>query len=161
VLKLVDRVLFWALSGLLALAMLAIAVLVFMQVLWRYFLQQPLTWSEEVIRYSLIWGVFIGAALLSREGGHVVVDFLVARLSPGPRRVIRIAVSLVVVGLLAMLSKGGWEFVLSNRGMTTPAIGMPMALVYSSVPVGLTLMAVYFFRDLVISLRGEQGRFRD
>lgn len=36
-----------------------------MQVIWRYVLQQSLSWSEELMRYLYVWATMLGAARLS------------------------------------------------------------------------------------------------
>ena len=46
--------------------MAAIAILTLAQVFWRYVLEQPLQWSEEVARYCFVWVTFLGAATLMR-----------------------------------------------------------------------------------------------
>ena len=48
-----------------------ITLLMFAQVLIRYFGDEPLSWSEEVIRYSFMWCAFLGAALAQRYRWHV------------------------------------------------------------------------------------------
>jgi TRAP-type C4-dicarboxylate transport system permease small subunit len=58
-------------------AMLAVAAsLGFWQILTRFVLEQPSEWTEVLIRFSLIWMVFMGIAAAFRQGAMVCVDVL-------------------------------------------------------------------------------------
>ena len=49
----------------------AITVILFFGVVWRYFLTDPLTWSDEIARALFVWLSFVGAAVAVRpaDGG--------------------------------------------------------------------------------------------
>ena len=51
------------------------------QVVCRYALGAPLTWSEELARYMQIWMVMLGSAVMMRKGGHLAIDLVPASLS--------------------------------------------------------------------------------
>ena len=64
-----------ALSLRVACAMLvAAACLGLYQILARFVFQQPAEWSEVLIRFTLIWMVFLGAPTAFRQGAMVCVD---------------------------------------------------------------------------------------
>jgi TRAP-type C4-dicarboxylate transport system permease large subunit len=62
--------------------MAAITILTLAQVFWRYILELPLQWSEEIARYCFVWVTFLGAATLMRlQDGHPAIDALYVRVS--------------------------------------------------------------------------------
>jgi TRAP-type C4-dicarboxylate transport system permease small subunit len=67
---------------LIALSM-GIAAVVFLQVVFRYVLRQPLFWSEELPRYLLIWMSFLAAALAQKTEAHINITLCLTWL---PRR---------------------------------------------------------------------------
>ena len=78
-----------ALATALACAMLALAALLGLwQIVTRFILQQPAEWTEVLIRFSLIWMVFLGIPLAFRLGAMVSVDVLHRAGGPGLRRVL-------------------------------------------------------------------------
>ena len=63
-----------------------------LQVLSRYVLDHPFSWTEEVARFSFIWWSFLGAAYVVRLNGHLGMDILVKVL---PRKWRTVAQKLV------------------------------------------------------------------
>jgi len=61
----------YTLAGLFA----ATIVVVLLQVVSRYLLDNSLTWTEELSRYLFAWIIFLGAALGLRDQSHIKVDF--------------------------------------------------------------------------------------
>ena len=53
---------------------IAVLVVTFAQVLFRYVLKSPLPWSQDVLRLAFTYLVFWGAAWCVREKGHLNVD---------------------------------------------------------------------------------------
>ena len=51
-------------------------VLVVLQVLFRYVLNRSLFWSEELVRFALIWSVMLGSAVVAYRGEHIRIDVL-------------------------------------------------------------------------------------
>jgi len=112
------------------------------QVVWRYVLNQPLVWSEEAIRYALIWSVFLGSGVAVRRGLLASVE-LVAQLAPPKLRKLFAGFSLLVCGLFWLtLLFFGVAILESVRGMTSGSLEMPMPLVYMAIPVGAALALI-------------------
>ena len=89
-----------------ACAMLAIAsALGVFQIVTRFVLEQPAEWSEVLIRFSLIWMVFLGIPMAFRQGAMVSVDALYRAVPAGARRVLDLVVALAALaaGVLAWL----------------------------------------------------------
>ncbi len=140
-----NKGLLWMLCGLLA----GMAVLGFAQVIARYFLGSPLTWSEEVLRFALIWLPFLGVGIVVRKGHLIAVEFLVNVLPGGPAEALRIVV-LVLSGLLwLLLAVYGFTVLEVVRGMRAGATEVPMWIVYSVIPFGASLALINTVAALV------------
>ena len=68
--------------------MVAAACLGLYQILARFVLQQPAEWSEVLIRFTLIWMVFMGAPSAFRQGAMVCVDLRPRLAGPAGKRVL-------------------------------------------------------------------------
>lgn len=55
-----------------------LVVIVFFQVFFRYALNNPLAWSEELARFTFVWLVFISSAVVVRDDSHMSMDFVVS-----------------------------------------------------------------------------------
>ena len=136
-------------------------VLVLIQVFSRYILNSPVAFTEELVRYSLIWTGFIGAAYAYRKHQHVGVDLLVERLPAGARRVVHLitnALLVIINGYITVLSV---QFIQSSWIKRMPITKLPSSVVSTALVIGFGLMTIYslvfFVKDLKrsSSLDGE------
>ncbi|MCI0755444.1 TRAP transporter small permease [Teichococcus vastitatis] len=126
----------------LALALGLLALLAFAQVIARYLLGAPLTWTEEFIRYALIWSVFLGVGITVRKGMLAAVEVINATVPPPLARIltwISLAISAVFWSVLIVY---GWIILGNVEGMRSGALEIPMAYVYSAIPLGSVLALI-------------------
>ena len=122
--------------------LLAITVIVIMQVFFRYVLQNPLRWTEEAARYLLIWLVMLGSGVAMRNHSHLQVDILTASLPEGPSKVLETIVTILTFVFLGIVAVFGAQLTVNNMRQLSPALKLPMGIVYAALPVGgaLTLL---------------------
>lgn len=131
-----------ALLVVLALVLGLLTCLGFAQVIARYVMAQPLVWSEELIRYALIWSVFLGAGITVRKGLLPAVE-IVSHLAPETvRRLLGWVCILISAAFWLVLIVFGFVIVENVEGMNSGAMEMPMSIVYAAVPVGAVLALV-------------------
>jgi TRAP-type C4-dicarboxylate transport system permease small subunit len=127
-----------ALAAVLACAMLAIAAsLGLWQIVTRFIIQRPAEWTEVLIRFSLIWMVFLGVAQAFRIGAMVSVDVLYRLSGRRMRRVLDTLVALAALVLIAITVWVGWDY--AQRGRVQTVIGLEdvsMFWAYLALPVG-------------------------
>jgi TRAP-type C4-dicarboxylate transport system permease small subunit len=120
---------FWALAG-----------IVFLQFFTRYILNDSLAWTEEIARYGLMWVTFIGAAMVTRRNSHIAVVLLTELLPPGPARVLRASIDIVVLVFLALLAYFSVLILERMQFQRMTVIDLPMSLVYGGIALGCFLM---------------------
>ncbi|MES2535587.1 MAG: TRAP transporter small permease [Pseudomonadota bacterium] len=127
-----------ALSMVLACSMLVLAsVLGMLQVIMRFVLEQPSEWSEVLIRFSLIWMVFLGIPAAFRLGSMVSVDLMHRLASPGFRRILEALIALATLSLLAVIAWYGWDYAQRGRVQTMSGLeSISMFWAYLPLPVG-------------------------
>ncbi|MBE3598545.1 MAG: TRAP transporter small permease [Limnochordaceae bacterium] len=114
-----------------------------LQVAFRFAIQSPLSWSEELARYCFVWVGSLGAAAGVRRELHPGLDLVVGRL-PGRARAATGTVALALVALFAAtVAVAGWRLAAFNMRQRSPAIGLPMGYPYAAVPAGAGLMALH------------------
>jgi TRAP-type C4-dicarboxylate transport system permease small subunit len=127
----------------LAQTMLALlAVVVFAAVIARYVIHAPLAWSEETSRYLFIWLSLLGAETALRERAHLGVDILMKPIRARGGGWHRHLINALLVAILGMVLIGGIETTRRTADQFSPALGIPIALVYAAVPVATALMLV-------------------
>jgi TRAP-type C4-dicarboxylate transport system permease small subunit len=128
----------------LACAMLAVAAsLGLWQIVTRFIIERPAEWTEVLIRFSLIWMVFLGIPLAFRTGAMVSVDVLYRWSGARLRRVFDSLVALAALGLIAVIVVVGWQY--AQRGSVQSVIGLEgvsMFWAYLALPVGGVFSAI-------------------
>jgi len=135
----------------LTIAMLAITtIIIFLQVLFRYVLTQPLSWTEETARFLFVWVALLGAAVAFKDRSHFTITMLTDRFPPRMRLAMQVVVALGTTWLLGILMREGLFVAGLNHIQESPAIGIPMSVPYMAIPVGAGLGIVFLWLDLFI-----------
>ena len=149
----------WTTAGSMAAscAMLAIAsCLGLYQIITRFILESPAEWTEVLIRFSLIWMVFLGIPTAFRQGAMVSVDVLYRWSGPRMRRVLDWVVSFAALALIGVVLWWGWDY--ANRGKVQTMIGLEdvsMFWAYLAMPVGAVFSALGIVGNLLDPMRLE------
>lgn len=140
-----------------ACAMLAVAAALGMfQILMRFVFEQPAEWTEVLIRFSLIWMVFLGVPAAFRQGAMVSVDVLHRLGSPRLKRVLDWVVALAALTLVGIIVWWGWDY--TQRGGVQSMAGLEsvsMFWAYLSMPVGGVFCAIGIIGNLIDPRRME------
>lgn len=142
VIRILDIILKNALIGL----MTALVLSVSWQVFSRYVFAAPSSWTEEVARFLMIWVGLLGAAYAFRTGAHLGLDILPSKLAGPSARLLNVF-TMLVVGLfsLVVLIVGGGSLVALTWELRqhSAVLGLPIALVYSVIPLAGVLICIY------------------
>jgi len=133
-----------ALATALACAMLvAAAGLGMWQIVTRFIIERPAEWTEVLIRFTLIWMVFLGVPAAFRAGAMVSVDVLYRWSGKRLRRVLDAMVAIAALALVAVIVWVGWDY--AQRGKVQTVTGledMSMFWAYLALPVGGVFAAI-------------------
>jgi TRAP-type C4-dicarboxylate transport system permease small subunit len=117
------------------------------QIVFRYFLGQPLVWSDELARYLFVWASFLGWIIAARRRSHLAIDMAATRLSPRGQAVLKIVGALVGLAFAALLAYYGWRITARNLDVETTTLFIPMGVVYTIVPVAAIAVGLYAIAD--------------
>ena len=110
--------------------------LVLYQVFTRYVLNSPAAFTEELVRYSLIWTGFIGAAYAFSTREHMSLELLKESLKPEGRRILMICIyTLILIFAIFIITIGGFKLAMSAQKVYSALLGIPRSLVYAMAPV--------------------------
>lgn len=123
--------------------LLAMACIIFANVVLRYTTGDSIIWAEEVARHMMIWVAFLGAGLALRFGGHVAIDNLHRAVSTRMARMLRTVVVLGLALFFIFMTVASSDYVWRTRFQSTAATDIPISFVYAAMPVGFVLMLVH------------------
>ena len=148
--KQLRKLLNHTLNVLAGVSFLAMVALTCWQVLTRYVLQNPSSWSEELVSYLFAWMALFGASLVVGERGHMNIPIVVERMGEKGRKFFAIfaeLVALVFSGVI--LVYGGIQITSLAMGQMTSSLGLPIGVFYIILPLSGVLNIVYTILNIV------------
>lgn len=145
------------------LAVCCAALLIFMTslVLWqvftRYVLGSPAAFTEELVKYSLMWTGFIGAAYAFSTREHMALTLIKNKLTGTPAKVMNILIDLLILALAVfVITIGGFKLALSARAEFSALLGISRALVYSVAPISGIFIIIAQIINIYEDVTGEK-----
>ncbi|MCX7788431.1 MAG: TRAP transporter small permease [Spirochaetes bacterium] len=125
-----------------ALLLVMMSITVFMNVIFRYFLNQAIAWYEEVSRFLLIWIVFLGAVISYIRKDHLGLDVILNYLKPKGKQIVILVADFFVILSLIIMVYGGFQMALDSlaSGWVASSVPIPYGWVYMVGPVSALLM---------------------
>ena len=118
-----------------SIVLVAMIVVILIQIIFRL-MGNPLSWTEEVARWMLVWATFAGARYAFKNGGLIRVDFFVKKLfKKKGRRITDIAAMMFMIvyfGLLGVSAASYMKMTIS-KGQTYPITQVPYAITLISL----------------------------
>jgi TRAP-type transport system small permease protein len=130
-------------------------VVVFTQVIFRFIIQQPISWSEEVARYVFVGIIWMGAAVLVKDDGHPGMDLLTRNLPSSWQSAIRFLVNILVAATLGAVMITGFQLVYANMSQPSPAMELPMGIPYAAIPLAAAIMLLNLLCYVVFPKKAE------
>jgi len=137
----------WALLVFYTLLVVTMAV----EVIRREVFQYSSIWGEEIVRYSFIYLVWIGAASAVRERAHIRIDVIFNYVSPRIKALLYIfgdlvmlAIALIAVYWSFETAAVSWEF-----GSVSHGLRISMVWFLAAVPIGFSLMVFRLIQSLI------------
>lgn len=130
------------------------------QVFSRYVLGTPSTVTDEMARFLFIWVALLGGAFTLGQRRHLAIDLLPTVTHGTPRLVVNAAI-IAAIALFAtvVMIYGGGSLVSRTlqTGQVSPALRLPMGLVYIAIPVSGLAILFYCMGFVVDLFRTGQG----
>lgn len=114
------------------------------QVITRYFLSNPSTWSEELGSYMFAWVTLLGAAYVFGKRQHMDIPIIVDRFSVATQQKFAILNELIVMLFaIVVLIIGGFNITQLTMGQMSSSLGIPMGYFYMILPISGAFIVIY------------------
>jgi len=159
-LKLRDRI-DKILAGFVIIVMAVVVVDVLWQVFTRFILGDPSSYTEELARYLMIWVGLLGAAYAAGKRMHLAVDLLPMKMKGRKKHILGMVIDgFTLLFAVAIMIVGGSRLVwiMLYLGQTSPALQVPLGVVYLAVPLSGLLISFYaicFILEHIAALNDE------
>jgi len=127
--------------------LVAIVMVTFIQVLFRYLLHLSLAWSEELARYLFLWLAAFTSAYAFKTRSHFVLRFFVDLFGKRIQRFMGTVVVFVMSGFMILFIWKAIAYTITVASQTAPSLRISIAFPYSSAVVGGILMLYYIIKN--------------
>lgn len=138
-------------EGVLVAIFIAMTIVCFLQVIFRFVLEASLVWSEEFLRAGLMWSSCLGISCAYNRYAHLGVDFFVNLLPEKAQKIFTLISYLISLVFLVLLIKNGYDFTafqLSVHRMTT-SLNIPQACITAAIPVSGVLSCIHIVEHII------------
>ena len=129
-------------------------VVAWMHVIKRYVFNDALTWSEEFLRFAIVWYALLSASILYKRNGHLGITIFREMMPEKVQRVLARSVIYFGVLTIVVVTIFGAVLVYNTRSQITPALGISVSWPYAAIPVSFFLMAVYGIMHIARDIKG-------
>ncbi len=132
---------------LLLLAGVAIALILFAQVLARY-LGASLSWSEEIGRYLLVTITFLGATVAYKRAHFIGLAGFGARFGATFERSIVLLLQVLTLACFGLITWFGVFYTVNAWQQASTAVQMPMSIPLSVIPISGAVFLLHVLADM-------------
>lgn len=135
--------------------LLLMSGIIAVQVFFRYVLLNSLAWSEEVSRYLFIYMIYFGISYGVRKSRHIKIDFIISLASDRGKKILALVSDFLFLTFAVVITSqaGIVAETIARLGQITGATQMPMAVVYSAVPLGYGLVCLRLIQNIIYKLK--------
>ena len=139
----------WLLEKLFCICLALAIIIITAQVLFRYVLKTPLSWSEQIGRYLFVWMLMLGLPVVYRKKQLMAFDLLVKKFKKRIQKVISIAGTILIIGFCIYFFVQSSDLCIETAGRIVPGIEIPYLAVYIAQPTCAVLMGVFGIEALL------------
>ena len=131
-----------------SLALLAMIGVVFLQTFCRFVIFRSLSWSEELSRYLFVAVIVLGVNLAITNHLFVRIEIIDNYLKGKAAVAVNLARKFIMLFVNIIFVYSSYELIIIGGYQTSPAMRLPMSLLYSIILIGFTLNVLASVIDL-------------
>jgi TRAP-type C4-dicarboxylate transport system permease small subunit len=126
----------------------------FWQIFTRFVLNNAADWTEEFLRYALIWLTMLGVPYAYGKNQHIAIEFITNKFSVRGKAIDEIFIQILILLISVFVLIGGGIMVTMNAvGQRSAALNLPMQFYYLGVPICGVLMIIYTVPKLIEQIK--------
>lgn len=145
-----------------AIALVVMTVVTFVEVIRRYAFGLSFVWAEELTRFLLVGVTFIGGAAAYKIGGMACFDLVITHFGKGKikfTKTFKIIDNLLIALFSVYLAYNGFSYSFAPMvtRMSSAGLKLNMTFVYITIPIGFTLIVLFAIEQIFIIITEKEG----
>lgn len=135
--------------------LILISVAMFLQIIMRFVFSAPMTWPEEFCRYCFVVSVMLATGYCIRSNRMLRIDVVINLFPPKVAALLDILATVLALVFCVIMVRP--SITVTSGALTisqvSPAMEMPVWILYASAPVGFILGALRSLQTLIQKIR--------
>lgn len=140
--KTLDKILDLVMRFVMAVAMGALVVFGTWQIFTRFILNNPSTFTDEVLRYVLIWASLLGSAYCFYKDEHLSLDLVKDRVHGVASTVLFVFIEIMTLFFVCYVFVYGGGRLMMNATNVSSVLHIPYKVLYSIIPISGVFIVV-------------------
>ncbi len=126
-------------------------------VVFRYFFNSPISWSEELAIFTLVWVTFIGGSMGVKTGQAAALELVFEKLNLSMKKIVLVIGHAIITVFCAFIFYLSFTWISSDSVsmQIAPSLGITMFFPYLAIPAGILFMGIHSLNHLVQSFHYE------
>lgn len=138
-----------------------IFVLGIAQVFWRWVLNDPITWTEEMIQLIYVWVCYLGWAIAERKDSHIRITAVLNALPPKVQKWLQAFTHVLCIIFSILMIIYGIKLVGAGAKRTAVSFKLNYAVVYVIGPIVNFIIIIYEIAALIECITKGPRDYRD
>ena len=136
-------------------------ILICLQVFFRYVMNAPLAWTEELARFGFIWMTFVAGYLGARKAQHISVELIQDMFPKGVKRTMQF-ISYIITAVFFFVVSYYLMFLWTRLSrQMSPALRIRMNYVYLGILIGSVFMGIAYIYEALKAICGRLEKKAD
>tara|TARA_R110001599_G_scaffold147267_1_gene330571 strand:- start:50518 stop:50979 length:462 start_codon:yes stop_codon:yes gene_type:complete len=142
--------------SLVAILLIMMVLISFVNVLFRYFLNETILWADEISVYIMISVIWMGAIISSKNNSHIKMDIFLGLIKNKLfKKTVLIFNDFIIFICSAWCASLSMEYTLkvARFGMMSDASGIPMWILHSNLTGSFIFISAIYFIHIIKTIR--------
>lgn len=117
-----------------------------------------IVWSVDIAQFLFTWVVFLGADIAYCRNRHMGVDVLTKALNPKMQQILRIIITLIIMGFMGVVCFFGIKLCVENSARDFNTLPISYSAATISAPIGALLMIQTGVEKIIFEIKKLQGK---
>lgn len=144
------------LHGIITIILGLMMIVILAQTITRYVFFYSLPWSEELSRYLFVWMIMLGVNIGIRDNMQVKIDIIDRMFTGNVQKIISVVQYLISLFVSGMFFYSTLQLMEIGARQLSPALQLPMNLVYMCLPIGLGIAVLEIVRKIFQAIKGKE-----
>jgi TRAP-type C4-dicarboxylate transport system permease small subunit len=123
--------------------MSALTLIVFYEVLSRYFFNRPWAPSNELTKFIFSWLSLLGVILITADNSHLTVTYFRDKFPLKVRKIINVFTQLIMLVFMVLMLKSGIDLTKLAMQQCLPVLSISKMWLYLSMPVSFFVTMIF------------------